>query len=226
MSNLSKRQKDVALVVLSVIFLLSLALYSYFKIYAPAKDMNERALQSFSNERDILFALQRQQAQQVPNQTTNSRILQQQLPVVPLEDLILLQVQEAEVKSDTYVQEVNFSFEEALIETPPEDVQNVQAIIAEVHLLATDYANVDRFIEEIESMERIFVIDGIEFTAPEEIRTTDDEGDLQELTVTFHAFYRNDLPGLLDDAPKVDAPPSANKSDPTPFNQSNGSGEE
>ena len=226
MRNFSKRQKDLALVVLSVIFLFSLVLYSYFKIYAPAKEMNERALQSLSNERDVLFALQRQQAQQIPNQTTSSRTLQQQLPVIPLEDLVLLQVQEAEVKSDTYVQSVNFSIEDVILETPPEDVMNVQAIVTEVHLAANTYAQIDRFIEELELMDRIFVVDQIEFTAPAEIRIADEEIGMQDLTVIFHAFYRNDLPGLVDDAPKIAAPPSADKTDPTPFNQINGAGGE
>lgn len=224
MRNMSKQQKDRVLVVLSVVFLLALVLYSYFNIYAPARDLNDRAVQSLSNERDILFALQRQQAQQMPEQAANSRVLQQQLPVVPLEDLILLQVQEAEVKSDTYVQEVNFSIDEALIESPPENVENVQAVTTEVRLSAETYAAVDRFIEVLESMDRIFIVDEIEFTAPEEVRTADEEVEMQELTVIFHAFYRNDLPGLIEDAPKVDAPPSADKTDPTPFNQLNGSG--
>lgn len=224
MRSLSKRQKEIGLVILASVLLLMLAAYSYFNIYSPAKEANERATQTLANERDILFALQRQEAQQSPSETSTSRQLQQKVPVKPLEDLILLQVQKAEVKSDTYVNAVNFSLEETSIENPPEHVTNVQAVITEVHLETDTYSKVDRFIEEIESMERIFIIDGIEFTAPEEIRTMEQETENMEMTVRFHAFYRPDLENLVDEAPKVDAPVPSGKQDPTPFNQIPGLG--
>ncbi|MCG7345008.1 pilus assembly protein PilO [Sporosarcina sp. ACRSL] len=225
MSNLSKRQKEMGLVILAVLFLLVLAAYSYFQIYAPAKDANERALQMLTNERDILFALQRQEAQQQPSGSSSSRPLQEKLPVKPLEDLILLQVQKAEVKSDTYVHEVNFSLEDVVIENPPEHVENVQTVLTEVHLEAAEYSQVDQFIEEIESMERIYMVERIEFDAPEEVKTMEQENEMLELVITFQAFYRLDLGNLVEEAPKVDAPAPAGKRDPTPINQMPGLGD-
>lgn len=225
MSNLTKRQKEMGLLVLAIVFLILLAAYSYLQVYAPAKDSNERATLTLANERDILFALQRQEAQQSPSGSSSSRALQEKLPVKPLEDLILLQVQKAEVKSDAYVHEVNFSLEEPIVENPPEQVENVQAVIAEVHLAADTYSQIDRFIEEIESMERIFIMDRVEFAAPPEVRTVEQENDPMELIITFHAFFRPDLGNLEDESPKVDAPLPAGKQDPTPINQIPGLGD-
>ncbi|MCM3637281.1 pilus assembly protein PilO [Sporosarcina luteola] len=225
MSNLTKRQKEMGLLVLAIVFLLLLAAYSYLQIYAPAKESNERSAQTLANERDILFALQRQEAQQSPTGTSSSHPLQEMLPVKPLEDLILLQIQKAEVKSDTYVHELNFSIEEPIIENAPEHVENVQAVIAEVHLAADVYSQIDQFIEEIESMERIFIMDRIEFTAPDEVRTIEQEDGPIELIVTFHALFRPDLGNLEDEAPKVDAPLPAGKQDPTPINKIPGLGD-
>lgn len=219
MSNLTKRQKEMGLLVLAIVFLIVLAAYSYFQIYAPAKESNERVIQTLANERDILFALQRQEALQSQTGTSSSRRLQEKLPVKPLEDLILLQVQKAEVKSDAYVHEVNFSLEQPLFENLPEQVENVQAVIAELHLSADTYKQINRFIEEIESMERIFIMDRVEFTAVDEVRTAGQENGRIELIVAFHAFYRSDLGNLEDEAPKVDAPVPAGKLDPTPINQ-------
>lgn len=225
MSNMTKRQKEMGLLILAIVFLLVLAAYSYFQVYAPAKESSERAEQTLVNERDILFALQRQEAQQSQSGLSSSRPLQEKLPVKPLEDLILLQVQKAEVKSDALVNEVNFSLEETIMENPPELVENVQAVVTEVHLQADEYSQIDRFIEEIESMERIFIMDRIEFTAPEEVRTFEQESDLMDLTITFHAFFRPDLGNLENEAPKVDAPVPAGKQDPTPINQMPGLGD-
>ncbi|MCM3743480.1 pilus assembly protein PilO [Sporosarcina luteola] len=225
MSNISKRQKEMGLLVLAIVFLLALAAYSYFRVFAPAKESNERAAQTLANERDILFALQRQEAQQSNTGTSNSRPLQEKLPVKPLEDLILLQIQKAEVKSDAFVHEVNFSLEEPIIENAPEQVQNVQAVIAEVHMAADAYKQIDRFIEEIESMERVFIMDRVEFAAPEEVSAVEQEDAPMELIVTFHAFFRPDLGNLEDEAPKVDAPLPAGKQDPTPINKIPGLGD-
>lgn len=225
MSNMTKRQKEMGLLILAIVFLLVLAAYSYFQLYAPAKESNEQAKQTVANERDILFALQRQEAQQSPAVSSGSRSLQEKLPVKPLEDLILLQVQKAEVKSDAYVHEVNFSLEVPTIENPPEQVENVQAVIAEVHLAADAYSQIDRFIEEIESMERIFIVDRVEFTASDEMRTVEQEDEPMELIVTFHAFYRPDLGNLEEEAPKVDVPVPAGKQDPTPINKIPGLGD-
>ncbi|MFC5603958.1 pilus assembly protein PilO [Sporosarcina koreensis] len=225
MNNLTKRQKEMGLLVLAIVFLVVLAGYSYFKIYAPAKETNERSVQMLANERDILYALQRQEAQQSQTGATSSRPLQEKLPVKPLEDQILLQVQKAEVKSGAYVHEVNFALEEPIFENPPDQVENVQAVITEVHLAGGAYSQIDRFIEEIESMERIFIMERVEFTAPDEVRTVEQEGDTMELIITFHAFYRPDLGNLEDEAPKVDAPVPAGKQDPTPINKIPGLGD-
>lgn len=225
MSNMTKRQKETGLLILAIVFLIVLGAYSYFQIYAPAKDSSERAEQTLANERDILFALQRQEAQQSQSRLSSSRPLQEKLPVKPLEDLILLQVQKAEVKSEALVNEVNFSLEETIMENPPELVENVQAVVAEVHLQADEYIQIDRFIEEIEQMERIFIIDRIEFTAPEEVRTFEQKSGLMDLLITFHAFFRSDLGNLENEAPKVDAPVPAGKQDPTPINQMPGLGD-
>ena len=64
MTNLTKRQKEMALVVLSVILFISLSAYSYFLVYAPAKETNDQVKLTTSNERDVLFALLKQSASQ------------------------------------------------------------------------------------------------------------------------------------------------------------------
>ncbi|WP_432358386.1 pilus assembly protein PilO [Sporosarcina sp. UB5] len=219
MNSLTKRQKEIGLFVLAIIFLLALATYSYFNVYAPAKQLKEQATQTLANERDILFALQRQEARQSQGGLSSSRRLQEKVPVKPLEDLILLQVLKAEVKSDVRVHEVSFSLEPIGIENPPEQVENVQAVITDVRVVANTYSQIDQFIEEIESMERIFIIDRIGFTAPEEVTSFEQENEIIELTVTFKAFYRSHLGNLEDEAPKVNAPESSRKLDPTPVNQ-------
>ncbi|MBB4825852.1 type IV pilus assembly protein PilO [Sporosarcina luteola] len=218
MNNFSKRQKEMALVILSAVFLVALSLFSYFRLYVPAKEANELAAASVSNERKVLFALEKHNAKVEAAGYPSSRMLQEKVPVVPLDDKVLLQIGEAEVKSGTVVEEVNFTREPLVVEPPSEAAVTMQTLVAEITLQAGTYGQVDRFLEEIESMERIFIIDSLEFTAPEELRTTSEDDRTLKLVLSFRAFYRPDLTGLSEEAPKVDAPKPAGKEDPTPFN--------
>ncbi|MFD1204000.1 hypothetical protein ACFQ38_02500 [Sporosarcina contaminans] len=218
MNKLSKRQKEQFLVVFSALFLLSIVLFSYFKLYSPAKSENELVQQAVVNERDILFALQRQSAQKQPKDFESSRLLQQQIPVKPLEELVALQIGKAEVKSDLIIQEINFTVDEPIAVDLPEEAKNVKQLIAEVVVRSDDYAKIDRFLEEMESMERIFVVSAIELRLTEEQSSLEKIDKPMDLTISFQAFYRPDLINLEQDSPKVDAPHPAEKIDPTPYN--------
>ena len=106
-TNLTKRQKETALVVLSVLLFISLAAYSYFILYVPVKETNEQMKLMTSNERDVLFALRKQSAAKGQTDTTSSQPLQRKVPSMPLEDAVLLQIGKAEIKSGSIVQDIH-----------------------------------------------------------------------------------------------------------------------
>jgi type IV pilus assembly protein PilO len=225
MTNLTKRQKEMALVVLSVILFLSLGAYSYFLVYTPAKDTNDQVKLTTSNERDVLFALQKQSASKGQTDTASSQPLQRKVPTKPLEDAVVLEIGKAEIKSGTTVQGITFTQGEFVIENPPELVENVSQLLTEVVLQSDSYIGIEKFVDEIEKMDRIFIIDSINFNVPEEIREEELEKDFIEMTVTFSAFYRPDLIDLHIEAPKTNAPPPSEKIDPTPYNDGTKVGE-
>ncbi len=166
-TNLTKRQKETALVVLSVLLFISLAAYSYFIVYAPAKETNEQMKLTTSNERDVLFALLKQSASKGQTDTTSSQPLQRKVPSMPLEDAVLLQIGKAEIKSGAIVQDITFSQGEFIIENPPENVENVNQLLTEVVLQSDSYTGIEKFVDEIEKMERIFIIDSISINMPQ-----------------------------------------------------------
>jgi len=217
-TNLTKRQKETALVVLSVLLFISLAAYSYFILYVPVKDTNEQMKLTTSNERDVLFSLRKQSAAKGQTDTTSSQPLQRKVPTMPLEDAVLLQIGKAETKSGSLVQEITFAQGEFIIENPVENVENVDQLLTEVVLQSDSYTGIEKFVDEIERMERIFIIDSISINVPGEIRDQQVDEELIEMTVAFSAFYRPDLVGLKHEVPKIDAPPDSEKVDPTPFN--------
>lgn len=225
MRSLTKRQKDIALLILAVLFFALLVSSSWFQLYAPAREENRRVITSLADQREVLFELQRQVASKPVEQSNSSRPLQRKVPVLPLEDLLLVQLEKAEVKSDALINNVTFAQGE-LSEVPIEAAESVEPgmedpalalkrLTVEVELTASSYDQMDRFIREVETMERIFVVQSIELDTPEEIREASAEKEPLELMVSFQAFYRPDLQELVPELPKLDAPMPAGKEDPT-----------
>lgn len=225
MRSLTKQQKDLALLVLSIIFFIVLVGYSWLQLFAPAREENTQAVQSVADQREIQFELQRQLAAKPDDVSSNSRPLQKKVPVLPLEELLIMQLEKAEVKSNTLIQDVLFGQDAlelvgdvAQVETD-EEIENPSAslsqLLIEVDLLASSYEQVDRFIQEVEQMDRIFIVQSIDLEPPEERNEAETEIEPLELAISFQAFYRPDLTDLQPEAPKLDAPMPAGKEDPT-----------
>ena len=77
-----------------------------------------------------------------------------------------------------------------------------QQLLTEVSLEADSYLEVENFIDEIERMERIFIVDSINFIAPEETQEQSEADESMQMTVAFSAFYRPDLVDLQHEAPR------------------------
>lgn len=218
MSSLSKSQKEKALIVLAIIFLLALAAYSYFSLYAPAKEARLQAEQTLSSERDVLIALQTQLKELPEGEKISTSNLQQKVSVEALTELIVLQVEQAELISGTLID--NIGITEGLVElpVPVEGLENLQEVLTTVTIKANDYKEITTFIEEVEAMERIMIVEAIDFGSNEEVTSTDQVGEPLDVNLTFSAYFRPDLIALADTLPKVDAPAPAGKVNPLPQN--------
>lgn len=225
MRSLTKRQKDMALLVLSIIFFIILISYSWFQLFTPAKEENTRVVDSLVNQREIQFELQRQLAAKTEDVSSSSRPLQKKVPVLPLEELLIVQLERAEVKSDTLIQDVLFTKEDLVLNEEASSVEeetitdnpsaSLNQLLIDVDLTASSYEQLDRFIREMEQTERIFIVQSIDFDPPEEQVEADAEVEPLELTISFQAFYRPDLTELQSEVPKLDAPMPAGKDNPT-----------
>ncbi|QHJ71585.1 LysM peptidoglycan-binding domain-containing protein [Planococcus halotolerans] len=218
MSSLTKKQKENGLIALAVVFLLAISAYAYFMVYTPAKEARLMAEQTFKSEREVLMALQEQVKALPEEERVSTAELQQRVSVEPLSELIVLQLEQAELLSRSQVKSLQIAESPLELLTPVEGIENVQKIQTTVAFETDDYAGITKFIKEIESMKRILIIDSIDFASNGEVTTVEAEDDILEVTLSFSAFYRPDLIALADTLPKVDAPPPANKVDPLPKN--------
>lgn len=215
---MTKQQKDTALIVLASFLLLAVAAYSYFGLYSPAKEAKAQSEQILSSEREVLMALQNQLKSVPEGERINPLELQQKVAVEPLTDLILLQVEQAELISGTMIRSVGFSEGPVQLLVPVEGVENIQQVLTAIELDAYNYESITAFIKEIEAMNRIMIVESINFSAyPEQTEQAVNEETLN-VSIQFSAYYRPDLIALADTSPRVDAPTPANKVNPMPQN--------
>lgn len=226
MSNFTKKQKETFLIVVSALFFVALVSYTYYMVFTPVKASTSQLKTSVENEREVLITLRKQMMEKKQADSTSTLRYQEKVPVKSLEDAVLLQVSMAEIKADGIVKDVSFEKSDFEILDPPELVENVSQLLTTVQLEVDSYSKIIRFVNEIEKMNRIFIVDSIQFTGPEEVKEVEIEDELISLAVSFTAFYRADLKNLLDEVPKVNAPPGSQKNDPFPFNEWEEKGEE
>ncbi|WP_422123053.1 LysM peptidoglycan-binding domain-containing protein [Planococcus sp. X10-3] len=218
MSSMTKKQKEQGLIAIAIVFLLAISAYAWFLVYTPAKEARIAAEQTFKSEREVLMALQEQVKALPEEERVSTSELQQRVSVEPLTELIVLQLEQAELLSRSQVQSIGISEAPLQLLTPVEGIENVQKVQTTVSFETDDYAGITRFIKEIEAMKRILIIDSINFSSNGEVTTVEAEDDVLDVTLSFSAFFRPDLIALADTLPKVDAPPPANKIDPMPRN--------
>jgi type IV pilus assembly protein PilO len=219
MSNLTRKQKEIGLIVLSSLFCLIMIAYAYFTFYVPKKESLAVAETTLTTDRQTLFALEQQLADQPEIPIVSSLELQKKVPIDPLTELIILQIEKAEVVSDSLVQSIGFSEGPFVIEAPPEGVETLQQLLVSLSIETSSYATLEAFIDEIEKLERILIVDNISFSSPGEVTTEELEPAKLQLSLSFTAFYRPDLLELLDEGPKVNTPAPADKSNPLPSNE-------
>lgn len=218
MNNLTKRQKNIAVSTLAIAFLAGCALLAYFILYSPAHQAKLQSEQLLQSERELLMNLQAQQKAAPPTEKISIRELQQKVSILPSTDAILLEIEEAELISETLVTSV--SFEETTVELlqPIEGLENLHEVITTVEFNALDYESITAFVEEIETMERIMIVEALDFASNPEVTELDQELEPLTALISFAAYYRPDLTELDGDSLKVDAPAPAGKFNPFPQN--------
>ncbi|MDN7245879.1 pilus assembly protein PilO [Planococcus shenhongbingii] len=226
MSSLTKSQKEKGLIILAIVFLLALGAYSYFMVYAPAKDARLQAEQTLSSERDVLIGLQTQLKEIPEGEKISTSELQQKVSIEPLSELLVLQIEQAELLSESLVTDIGIAEEPVTLPVPVEGLENLQQVKTTVGFQTADYKGIITFIKEIEAMERILVIDSIDFGSNKEVTTVEAEKEPLDVTLSFSAYFRPDLIALADTLPKVDAPPPAGKMNPLPQNDGTALAEE
>jgi type IV pilus assembly protein PilO len=235
-------KRDKLIVGVGALVLVLLIVYAQFFLLKPLKTDQGIKEQSLNTEQKLLEVVTQKKADTAGNKTEDTSTLQKQVPVQPLQEQFILDLEKAENVSNSKISSMGFSKdgdvavagepatpEATTTATEPNaaaaqttDKQPAAAVTPKgmkkltvsLSVESPTYEELEKFIETLESLPRIVVVEAINYTGGPEITSLDVESKALSYTLTISAFYMPELADLQAQLPKLDTPLPANKENP------------
>jgi type IV pilus assembly protein PilO len=233
MSALNKKERLLLLgITLACLFTL---LLFYFFFYSPQKDRLSIKHEELKTEQKILAAIETKTSQIENHSYRDTKSLQGQIPVDPLTEQLILQFEKVEVLSQSTIQSMSFAKEDFLFsseengdpalendgepsgeQVTDKDTSSVKRLQITMMVESENYFAMEKFIGELENLERIVEINQLVFEGREEMSPVLDGREPQPLIyqLVASAFYLPELTDLQDSVPSIDSPPPSMKKNP------------
>lgn len=237
---LSKKDKLI-LAVLALLLVLVLVYIRFFYLEPLRTDLAMKK-DTLSNEQKLLTALSRNSHN---SQVTleSSRDLQQKVPVKPMQDQLVLDLEKAETISNSEIKSMNFT-EDGQLEAADNSSSSSQSgtnntqssaadqtktqssadqansstgikkITVQLSVDSPSYEDFETFIRTLESLKRIVEVESINYSGGQEIISQDQYLQPFTYSLTVSAYYMPGLTDLQEQLPRIDAPGPANKENP------------
>ncbi|MEH7106630.1 hypothetical protein [Neobacillus sp. LXY-1] len=246
-----KENLILGIVALLVVALIVLAQFFYL---SPLKTDLKKQQSSLDIAQKKLEAISQQKTQDSQQTVEDTKELQKKLPVKPLQEQLILDLEKAENVSDSEIKTMSFSKDadvssgtnQTVIQntaqqqssttttsqpatssqsTANQDTANQQSsgtvvpegmkkITANLTVESPTYEDFEKFIDALESLNRIIVVESISYTGGQEITSLSQQNQPLAYSLTFSAFYMPGLNDLQAQLPKIDAPAPAGKENP------------
>jgi type IV pilus assembly protein PilO len=238
----SKKQSLIIGVVtlLVVLFLV----YAQFFQLSPLKSDLANKQQSLESEQKLLEIVSQKKAEDTKKTTEDTRELQKKLPVNPLQEQLILDLEKAENLSKSKISSMSFSKDAdvnttadqataenangqqattnqtdtnqatASQQTASAQIAGLKKLTVSLSVESPSYEDLEKFIDTLESLNRIVVVESISYSGGEEITSLDQEDEPLTYSLTISAFYMPSLTDLAAELPKIDAPAPAGKDNP------------
>jgi type IV pilus assembly protein PilO len=245
--HFSKRNKLIvgASSLLVVLFIV----IAQFYILSPLKTDLKTKQQSLASEQKLLEIAGQKKVADVKKTADDTRELQKKLPVEPLQEQLILDLEKAENLSNSKISSMGFS-KDADVNTGADQTNTQNAngqqntanktttnqstatqspatqqttaaptialkkLTVSLSVESPNYEDLEKFIETLESLKRIVVVESINYSGGPEITTLAQDNPPLTYSLTISAFYMPSLADLQAQLPKIDAPAPANKDNP------------
>ncbi|WP_010678293.1 hypothetical protein [Bacillus timonensis] len=213
-------------------------LFVYFLLIFPLKSELKSANSDLTELNKQLEAIEIGPGLKETQLEENATALQKKVPIKPLLEQFLLNLEQAETVSNSFITSMTFNDDnngatttESIAEVENESVvesQNennadnheanlpagVKKLTAFLTVQSPGYFELEQFIHSLENFERITKVEQIAFSGFPEIVSTNQGTDMLTTTLTISTYYYPDLEELIEFDPELDAPGPSNKNNP------------
>jgi type IV pilus assembly protein PilO len=238
----SKKQ-SLIIGIVTLLIVLFLVYAQFFKLSPLKLDLANKQ-QSLESEQKLLEIDSQKKAEDTKKTTEDTRELQKKLPVKPLQEQLILDLEKAENLSKSKINSMGFSKDAdvnttadqataenangqqattnqtdtnqatAAQQTASAQIAGLKKLTVSLSVESPSYEDLERFIDTLESLNRIVVVESISYSGGQEITSLDQEDEPLSYSLTISAFYMPSLTDLAAELPKIDAPAPAGKDNP------------
>ncbi|WP_050615925.1 GspMb/PilO family protein [Bacillus testis] len=221
MMNASLSKKQMLIVVgASLLAAIVIAVLFFWKVY-PMQNSIVLKEQELRNQENVVAALQSKAKPVQEVSFEKSTQLQKKLPVKPLVQQIVMNIEKAETISNSFVQNMSFSEdgtggegESNTVSAAQPGVEGLQKMTVTLNVQSPTYKELNAFLSTIEGMQRILTIDNLTFTGEEEVTSIEQSAAPLDYSLTVSAYYAPALQDLEKDLPAMDKPQPGRKANP------------
>ncbi|WP_102263736.1 hypothetical protein [Mesobacillus jeotgali] len=243
--NLQLEKKHLIILLSLFVFLILLYFGAHFLYISPMKDSLALKESQLKTEQQLSKTLETRLSTASSSDFNSTMELQKTLPIDPMTEQLVLDLEKAEVVSNSYITAMEFSKDGQVIDRekslnneqgttdsdntaqgtetvsevdshPIQMPDGVSKTSVKVTVESESYFELEKFIATLEELQRIVMVESISFSGPEEIRSLSDDENKIIMNITINAFYLSGFDDLKGDNPKIETPAPANKRNPFP----------
>jgi type IV pilus assembly protein PilO len=226
-------RKHLAFSLLGFLCIVGLVSYCYFIVLQPIKNEKDNLKSQLQMQQRILI---QNQSASVPERIkgieVGTALLQHELPVKPLEEQLLLNLEKAEDLSSVLISSIssastgdeNVQQSQNVLQdntVTNQSVQNgvtnnqtssdVKEITFSLQVKYMYYEQLHEFLHEVENSTRIIQVESVNFTGENDTASLTSAPTKSEASIVIKAFYDPSLKGLSSQDPTIDLPKSCVK---------------
>jgi type IV pilus assembly protein PilO len=237
-SRLGKKEK---LILFSGVFLiLALTAFGYFIFIQPLKTNVQQKETELETQQKLLEVFETREIETPVELAQSSVNLQKHIPVKPLLEQFIIDLEMAETVSNSQILSVSFSDQgTGETETTPttdtttqvtddtetgttnesqiiQKPEGIKEITIDLTIESGSYYDLERFIDTLEKLDRIVEINSVSFSGPPEVSSvgTGTDQTKTSFSLSMSIFYFPKLQDLVEELPEIESEPPANKSNP------------
>jgi len=242
--SLQLSKKELILLLCSLLLIISVFVGGYFLFLKPKQQEISSKQSQLATEEQLLAAIQTRSGGTNQPSAESVAELQKKVPVKQQLEQLILDLNKAEVLSNSLITSMNFSEGEVVLN--PEDNQpeeqegidetqqtesqgaeeseqqvestplpeGVKKLNINLNVASPNYYDLMEFLETVESLNRLVVIESVSFAGNAELTNVEQENQDLTYSLTLAAFYMPELEDLQDQLPELEVPAPSNKTNP------------